>query len=101
MPKVTVSVDHTSTLEEIKQKAEPVIQKTVKDFEGRDLELTWNDMDAAFKFKSMAFTISGTTKVESDKVTVEVDLPFAAIMFKDKAEKAIRKNLTRALETSA
>jgi len=33
-------------------------------------------------------------------VLVEVDLPFAAMMFKDKAEKAITKNITRALETT-
>jgi len=28
---------------------------------------------------------------------LEVDLPFAALMFKDKVEKAIAKNITRAL----
>jgi hypothetical protein len=101
MPKVTVAVDHHSTPEDVKRRAGPVIEKTVKDFEGCNLELTWDDMNATFKFKSLAFTISGTAKVDAEKITIVVDLPFAAIMFKDKAEKAIRKNLVRALETNA
>ena len=52
-----------------------------------------------FKFKSMAFTIGGRALAEPTGVLVEVDLPFAALMFKDKAEKAITKNITRALQS--
>jgi hypothetical protein len=46
----------------------------------------------------MAFTIKGTATAQPGEVIVEIDLPFAAIMFKDKAERAITKNVTRALE---
>jgi hypothetical protein len=46
----------------------------------------------------MAFTITGRVLADTSDVVVEVDLPFAAIMFKEKAEKAIAKNITRALQ---
>ena len=37
-------------------------------------------------------------RAEASDVVVEVDLPFAAMMFKEKAEKAIAKNIGRVLE---
>ena len=46
MPKVTVAVAHKMDTEEVKRKATPVIEKTVKDFEGHDLQLTWTDHQA-------------------------------------------------------
>jgi hypothetical protein len=96
MPKVTVAVAHQMDPEEVKQKATPVIEKTVKDFEGHDLQLAWTGRQAEYSFKSLAFTIKGAIRVEPDTVVVEVDLPFAAMMFKDKVHKAVTKNLTRA-----
>lgn len=98
MPKVTVTVPHDKPLEEAAEKIKPAIEKTIKDFEGYDAEINWTGCDATFKFKSMAFTIKGKVVVDSQQALVEVDLPFAAMMFKDRTEKAIRKNLTRAIE---
>ncbi len=98
MPKITVSVDHDRDPQAAAERAKPALEKTAQDFQGRDLEIQWNETDADFSFKSMAFTIKGKVHVDANQVTVEVDLPFAAIMYKDKAEKAIQKNLIRALE---
>lgn len=95
MPKVTVTVPHTLALAEATERARPALEKTVSDFEGRDLSIAWTGPAAEFSFKSLAFTIKGRVAVEPAQVTVEVDLPFAAMMFKDKVEKAITKNLTR------
>jgi hypothetical protein len=92
MPKITVRVP-TSDPKAALAKVRPALEKTVSDFQGHDLELN-------FKFKSMAFTIAGRVLAEPTDVLVEVDLPFAALMFKDKAEKAIQKNITRAIEGS-
>jgi hypothetical protein len=98
MPKITVSVPHQGDPQSAAEQSRPALEKTVEDFQGRDLDIIWNDTDANFSFKSMAFTIKGNVAVDDSQVTVQVDLPFAAIMYKDKAEKAIRKNLTRAME---
>jgi putative polyhydroxyalkanoic acid system protein len=97
MPKITVRVP-TSDPKTALAKVRPALEKTVSDFQGHDLELTGDDSNLSFKFKSMAFTISGRVIAEPTDVLVEVDLPFAALMFKDKAERAIQKNISRALE---
>jgi putative polyhydroxyalkanoic acid system protein len=98
MPKITVRVpnnDPKAALAKIK----PALEKTVTDFQGHDLEVTGDESTLQFKFKSLAFTISGRAIAEPADVLVEVDLPFAAMMFKDKAERAITKNITRALQS--
>jgi Putative polyhydroxyalkanoic acid system protein (PHA_gran_rgn) len=100
MPKITVRVPNSDPKGAL-AKIRPALEKTVTDFQGHDLELTDSDSGMAFKFKSMAFTITGRVLTEPTDVVVEVDLPFAAMMFKDKAEKAITKNITRALAPPA
>jgi hypothetical protein len=99
MPKITVRVPNPDPKAAI-AKIRPALEKTVSDFQGHDLSLTDMDNGLEFKFKSMAFTITGRAIAEAVDVVVEVDLPFAAMMFKDKAERAITKNITRALEAS-
>lgn len=98
MPRISVSVPHQEEVSVAAEKSRPALEKTVQDFEGRDLDIQWQDAHAEFTFKSMAFTIKGSVAVDKNQVTVNVDLPFAAMMFKDKAEKAIHKNLTRAMQ---
>ena len=98
MPKVTVAVPHTENPDEIVKRAEPYIEKMVDDFQGDDLELEWDGRKADFSFTSLTFKIKGNVEVDESQIEVAVDLPFAAMMFKDKVEKAITKNLTRAVE---
>lgn len=97
MPKVTVRVPHQGDPKETFTKIRGALEKTVKDFQGVDLELSAGETSADFKFRSMAFTITGRAEAFPTEVLVEVDLPFAAIMFKELAEKAISKNVSRAL----
>jgi|SRR4029079_8249146 len=97
MPKITVRVPNNDPKAAL-AKIRPALEKTVNDFQGHDLELAGDDKALQFKFKSMAFTITGRAMAEPTDVVVEVDLPFAAMMFKDKAEKAIAKNLSRVLQ---
>jgi len=97
MPVVSVSVPHTHSPDDVKERAEPYIEKMVDDFEGHDLDLEWDGYKGDFSFKSLAFTITGKVRITDDEITVDVDLPLMAMMFKDKVEKAINKNLTRAV----
>jgi hypothetical protein len=98
MPKVSVSVPHDKQPDEALEIVQPALEKTVRDFQGRDLQVDWQDTRGTFSFKSMAFTIKGNVAIKSDEVVVEIDLPFAAMMFKDKAERAVKKNICRAFE---
>ena len=97
MPKITVRVPHQLEPAAAFAKVQPALEKTVHDFQGHDLVLEGGDTSAAFSFKSLAFTIKGRTEATPGEVMVEIDLPFAAMMFKDKAERAVTKNVTRAL----
>ncbi len=100
MPKVSVNVPHQGDPREVVEKIRPSIEKMIRDFEGRDMDITWQDTEAQFSFKSLAFTIQGTATVLPDRIQVEVNLPLAAMMFKDRVEKALSKNLTKALQDS-
>ena len=91
MPKLTVRVPHSLEPAVAFAHVEAALAKTVTDFQGHDLALTKTDTGADFSFKSMAFTIKGHAEATAAEVVVEVDLPFAALMFKDKAEKAIAR----------
>ena len=98
MPKVTVTVPHHSDPNQVMEQAKPYIEKIVNDFEGEDMDLQLSERRGEFSFRSMMFKINGSVEIGDQDITVVVDLPFAAMIFKDKVEKAIRKNLTRALE---
>jgi hypothetical protein len=99
MPKVIVKLPHQGDPPAMLEKARPAIEKTVTDFQGYDLQVEAAANDQVnFAFKSMAFSIKGNARATASEVIVEVDLPFAAMMFKDQAERAIAKNLKRALE---
>src|SRR6476620_11197785 len=97
MPKITVRIPDPEPKAALAQ-IRPALEKTVNDFQGHDLELTGDESNLQFKFKSLAFTITGRVLAEASDVVVEVDLPFAALMFKDKVEKAIAKNITRSIQ---
>jgi hypothetical protein len=97
VPKVTVRVPHQLDPAAAFAKIQPALEKTVTDFQGHDLAQTASATSSTFTFKSMAFTIKGRAEATAGEVLVEVELPFAAMMFKDKAERAITKNITRAI----
>jgi hypothetical protein len=98
MPQVNVKVPHGLDPQAAFTRLKPALEKLAKDFQGENLELTTTDTTAAFSFKSLGFTIKGQAEARPGEVVVDVELPFAAMMFKDKAQEAIEKNVRRALE---
>ena len=98
MPRITVRIPHSFSAVEAFAKVGPALEKTAKDFQGYDLKMDAQETTASFSFKSMAFTIKGTLEASDAEVVVNVELPFAAMMFKDQAERAVAKNVKRALE---
>lgn len=101
MPKLVVRVPHALLPAEAMSRVRQALEKTVHDFQGRELVVQPSDTAVDFTFQSLAFTIRGQARTENDQIVVEVELPFAALMFKDKAERAITKNVTRALSESS
>ncbi len=101
MPKITVRIPHSLGAAEAFVKVGTALEKTAKDFQGHDLKIDASGNTAAFSFKSLAFTIKGTMEVSDVEVVVNVELPFAAMLFKDKVERAVAKNVKRALESAS
>ena len=97
MPKVSVSVPHSHDPEEVMNRAKPYLEKLIDDFEGEDLQVDLGDRQGTFTFRSMMFNIQGDLIVDEEKISVSIDLPLAAMLFKDKVEKGITKLLTRAV----
>src|SRR5687767_14479991 len=101
MPKITVRVPHSLDPAAAFAKIKPALEKTASDFQGQELQIAATETSATFSFKSLGFTIKGQAEARAGEVLVDVELPFAAMMFKDKAEKGIEKNVTRALTASS
>ena len=65
----------------------------------KDMTQTWVGNVLNFGFKTMGLRFDGTVGVEDDRVVVNGDLPFAAMMFKGKIESEIRQQLEHILRT--
>jgi hypothetical protein len=97
MPKISVTIPHQQDVSAVIEKIQPALEKTTTDFQGQDLSVDWQTDRAEFQFKSLGFTIKGNVTVDAAEVTVNLELPFAAMMYKEKAKKGITKNITAAL----
>jgi hypothetical protein len=84
---VTTSTDASAALDRNQlsvQRMQPYVQLAMSEGVARDvaqsldLDLTGDESALQFKFKSMAFTITGRVLAEPADVVVEMDLPFAA-----------------------
>jgi hypothetical protein len=58
-----------------------------------NLDTQWLDHTLSFGFKVMGMSISGTVHVEDANVTLNTELPFAAMLFKSSIEQRIRQEL--------
>ena len=98
MPKVSVVVPHSRDPKQVIERAKPAMEKMVHDFQGSNLVINSTDSALDFSFKSFGFTIKGDAQSRPGELAINVDLPFAAMMFKDMAESAIRSNVEEALK---
>lgn len=99
MPKIKIEVPHQLTAEDAKSR----LQKKAEFLEGRfgeqvkDMTQSWNGNVLNFGFKTMGLRFDGTVDVEDNRVVVNGDVPFAAMMFKGKIESEIREQLEHVL----
>jgi hypothetical protein len=62
-----------------------------------DLVHQWQDHTLSFSFHAMGMKVAGTLAVEQERVRVDADLPWAAMMVKGMIEKQLREELERVL----
>jgi hypothetical protein len=99
MPKINITVPH--------QLGQPVATERLHSFLARlkekhqdqvsNLQEEWTDNSLKFSFKTFGFQFQGLGTVSDTETKIDLDMPFAAMMFKGKIESEIRDTLTRVL----
>jgi len=97
VPKFNLDVPHTLSAEEAKsrlQRFSDSLQSKMQD-QVKEMEQSWEGDALSFGFKTFGIKIQGRITVHDDRLAVEGDLPFSAMMFKGKIEGEINKELSR------
>jgi len=97
VPKINFDVPHSLSADDAKEKLQKFMEAIQTKFKDQvsDLEQSWEGNDLSFGFKTFGIKIAGKISVLEDKLTVDGDLPFSAMMFKGKIESEIRGQLEK------
>lgn len=99
MPKLNVKVEHDLGADAARERLQTYLDK-VKERHGdkfKDLEESMEGNHGKFSFKTMGFKVGGAVDIGDENVSVDLDLPFAAMLFKGKIETELRNQLSALL----
>lgn len=101
MPKITINVPHQLGQQEAADRLRRFVTRLKEKHQDQvgNLEEEWNGNALTFRFKTFGFQFQGTGNVSENDAVLDVDIPFAAMMFKGKIESEMRDTLTRVLQT--
>jgi len=94
VPKINLEIPHKLSAEDCRAKLERFTQSLPQD-QVSDLEQSWNENTLSFGFKTFGIKIAGDLTAADQKLLVDVELPFSAMLFKGKIESEIQKQLER------
>lgn len=99
MPKFSFVLDHELTKDEVKSRLERFTEALQSKYQDHvsDLQQHWSGDTLSYGFKTFGVKLAGDMIVHDDRLAVEGDLPFAAMMFKGKIESEMREQLGRLL----
>ena len=88
MPSIKLSFPHKLGADEAKKRITKLIAETKEQFGNNvsDVKESWADHRGTFSFRAMGFSVGGNLQVEPTTVDMEIDLPFAALLFKNRVE---------------
>jgi hypothetical protein len=94
-----MEIPHALSADEAKGRLERMAESLQSRYgdQVKDMNQSWAGNLLAFGFKTMGMRFDGTVGVEDNKVVLNGDLPFAAMMFKGKIESEIKSQLERLL----
>ncbi|HVX11659.1 MAG TPA: polyhydroxyalkanoic acid system family protein [Pirellulales bacterium] len=101
MPKITVNVPHELGQQVAAERLQSFVTRLKEKHQDQvsNLEEEWSGNSLKFRFKTFGFQFQGTGNVSDTDATLDVDIPFAAMMFKGKIESEMRDTLTRVLRS--
>ena len=99
MPGFSTEVTHDLGRQAAKERLETFLDKMSEKYKDQisDMEGSWDDHVLNYKFTTYGIKIKGQLTVEDEKVRMDGELPFAAMMFKGKISSQIQKGLEKAL----
>jgi hypothetical protein len=99
MPRIAIATPHALGQETAVARVQQLLQKVKHKYQDQvsDLVETWNDNVLDFRFKTYTFNIKGQLKVEPNQVSLDGDIPFAALMFKGRIEQTLKDELAKLL----
>jgi hypothetical protein len=94
VPKINFEIPHSLSAEEARGKLERFTESLPQD-QVSDLEQSWSDNTLTFGFKTFGIKIAGNLTAADQRLLVDIELPFSAMMFKGKIESEVKKQLER------
>lgn len=101
MPKFKIAVDHEIERDEAIERLRSFSEKVREDapVELTDVEENWDgEGNLSFAFKALGMKISGTMVTCQASVTIDGQLPFAAVPFRGQIEKQLATKVREALQ---
>ncbi|HEY4760881.1 MAG TPA: polyhydroxyalkanoic acid system family protein [Thermoguttaceae bacterium] len=100
MPNLLMETQHHLGREEAARRLKEKFSVVHATYSSRvnNLQENWTDHTFSFSFDTMGMGVSGTVIVEDASVRLDVELPFAAILFKGAIEQRIRQEISDLLE---
>jgi hypothetical protein len=94
MPKINLSLPHKLGAEEAKKRVNHLIAETRVKFADliSNVEESWNGNVETFQFKVKGLSVNGMIEARDDAVIIQMQLPFAALPFKNKVESDLLKH---------
>jgi len=97
VPKFHFEIPHTLSADDAKSRLERFIESLQAKFQDKvsDLDQGWNGNTLAFGFKTFGIKIAGTIEALDQKLDINGEIPFTAMMFKGKIESEVKEQLAR------
>ena len=102
MSQIALSVTHRFSKAEALEKVKGLLGDLKSEFAGRfdGLDEHWDEHGGNFSCRARGLSVSGRLEVDVGRVSLSVNLPFAALVVKGKIERAFRERLESRLRSA-
>ena len=99
MPKLSITVPHELGQAEAARRVGGLMDAITRKYADqiKITEQNFGETSGTFAFKTMGMSVTGKAEIGDASVTIDCDLPFAAMMFKGRIEKEMRASLEKIL----
>jgi len=97
VPQLSLDIPHQLSADEAKARLQQFTELLKSKYQDQvgELDQSWEGNSLAFGFKTFGIKIQGKIAIQDDKLVLDGELPFSAMMFKGKIESEIREQLER------